>query len=196
MKITKLEYQKNDPNRVNVFVDDQFATGINADDVLKLNLFKGKEITADERNLILSSGEFGKLFNQVVNFLSFRPRSEWEVRFHFRSADSVNLEKIIQKLKEINQINDEQFTRWFIDQRNTFRPKGKQAIKYELKKKGVDEQIIAAVLSENGQSDSELARLSIAKKRFKSKEQAIRFLASRGFSWDTINGILKEDLPK
>jgi len=55
MKITKLEYQKDDPNRVNVYVDGQFAVGIGVDDVLKMQLFKDKEVTQKEVNKIPSA---------------------------------------------------------------------------------------------------------------------------------------------
>lgn len=196
MKITKLEYQKKDPNRVNVFVDEKFATGIDANDILKLDLYHGKELTSEELIKVIAAGDFGKLFNKALNFLSFRPRSEWEIRFKFRSEDKEILEKVIEKLKKIDQVNDENFTRWFVDQRTTFKPEGKRALKYELTRKGIDKKIIDKILSEVEGSESELALRAIGRKKFKSKEQQIRFLASRGFSWDTISGILGEVLPE
>lgn len=196
MKITKLEYQKKDPNRVNVFVDEKFSTGIDANDILKLDLYHGKELTPEELLKIIAAGDFGKLFNKALNFLSFRPRSEWEIRFKFRTEDAKMVDKILEKLKKINQVNDEDFARWFIDQRTTFKPEGKRALKYELTRKGVDKKVIDYVLEENQESESELARRAIGRKKFKSREQQTRFLASRGFSWDTISGILGEVLPE
>lgn len=196
MKITKLEYQKKDQNRVNVYIDDQFVAGLGQDDVLKLNLYKNKEITPEEQIKIIEDSDFGKLFNQALNFLSFRPRSEWEIRFKFRNEDQQMVDKILGKLKKINQVNDEEFARWFIDQRTTFKPEGKRALKYELTRKGIDKKVIDRVLEENQESESELARRAIGRKKFKSREQQTRFLASRGFSWDTISGILGEVLPE
>src|SRR5438876_779971 len=85
MKISKLEYQKKDPNRVNVYVDGKFIAGIGANDVIKLNLYNGKDIDEKESSKIISDSEFGKLFNACLNFLSFRPRSEYEIRqFSYR----------------------------------------------------------------------------------------------------------------
>src|SRR3989344_1419347 len=153
MKITRLEYQKKDPNRVNVYVDDKFVAGVDANDILKLDLFRGKEV--EDVNKIIEISDFGQLFNKALNFLSYRPRTEWEVRFKFRGEEQ--LDNVIKKLKKNNQINDENFTKWFIDQRTTFKPKGKRALKFELARKGIDRKITDKVLSEVIDSESELA---------------------------------------
>ena len=80
MRITKLEYQKKDPDRVNVYIDEKFAVGISANDVIKLGLYKDKEISQDELNKIIGESEFGKLFNTALNFL-----------FNARVASSLSL---------------------------------------------------------------------------------------------------------
>lgn len=179
MRITKLEYQKKDPNRVNVFVDDKFAVGLAANDIIKLGIFSGQEISQDELNKIIGESEFGKLLNKAINFLSFRPRSEWEVRRKFNNED------LIKKLKELNLINDENFTKWYVEQRNTFRPKGRRMLEMELRRKGIKTKI------ENNLSETELAKRALKKKKFLDKEKSIRFLASRGFSWETIEDVIK-----
>ncbi len=196
MKITKLEYQKKDPNRVNVFVDDKFVAGLDANDVLKLDLYRNKELASDEITKIIESSDFGKLFNKALNFLSFRPRSEWEVRFKYRTEDPETVEKIIEKLKQINQINDTNFVKWFIDQRTTFKPKGKRAFRFELAHKGVSREIVDAALQEDTSSELELAERATSKKKFKSPEQLQRFLASRGFGWETVKVILAKTFKK
>ncbi len=192
MIITKLEYQKNDPGRVSVYVDGQFAVGIGEADVLALKLFKDKEITAEELNVIIGQSEYGKLLNFALNFLSFRPRSKWETEFHLRrkTKDEDLINKVIEKLENIKQIDDENFANWFIDQRNTFRPKGEKMIELELRKKGVSPQIIKRVIKHDQPSELEKAWLIISKKKLTEREKIIRFLGTRGFSWDTINDVL------
>src|SRR5574340_819738 len=138
MKITKLAYQKKDPNRVNVYVDDKFAVGLEVNDIVKLGIFKGQEISAEELNKIISSSEFGKKFNTALNFISFRPRSEFQVRRLFQRKKVTNIESLIENLKQRGQINDQEFAKWFIDQRRTFRPKGRRAIEAELRHLGVN----------------------------------------------------------
>ncbi len=179
MKITKLEYQKKDPNRVNVYVDDKFAVGLEANDIIKLGIFTGQEISQDELNKIAGESEFGKLLNKAINFLSYRPRSEWEVRRKF------NNEELIKKLKELKLVDDEAFAKWYVEQRNTFRPKGRRMLEMELRRKGIKTKV------ENDLSETELAKRALVKKKFLDKEKAIRFLAGRGFSWETIEDVIK-----
>ncbi len=92
MKITKLEYQNKDPNRVNVYIDDNFTAGLDVNDIIRLGLFNGQEISKEQVNKIISESEFGKLFNAALNFLSFRPRSEWEIRQYLKRKVKKNLD--------------------------------------------------------------------------------------------------------
>lgn len=199
MKITRLEYQKKNPDRVNVYVDGKFAVGLNVNDVIKLGLANNQEINQEELNKIIENSNFGKAFSAVLNFLSFRPRSEFEIRQYLtrkmknnkeerKKLDEENreiVEKVIIKLREIGQINDEEFARWYVEQRQTFRPKGRRAVKYELLKKGVDKKIIDKVLPES-EDELALALRAARKRRLADPIKLQRFLAGRGFDWETI----------
>ena len=184
MHITKLEYQKKTPGRVNIYVDGKFAVGISLDDVVKLGLFKDQEISSDFLNQIISQSEFGKALNLALNFLSFRPRSEFEVRQYLKRKKAENVDKIIDRLRELGQINDEEFTKWYLDQRKTFRPKGRRALQAELYKKGIKTKLPGSF------NEKELALKAIKKYHGVSPE---RFLDARGFSWSTIEEVLKKE---
>lgn len=187
MKITKLEYQKQDPNRVNVFIDEKFIAAIDVNDVVTLGLYKNQELSRDDLNKIIGQSEFGKLFNAALNFLSYRPRSEWEVRhkLKFQTKNLKLIDNVIERLKKIGQINDEEFAKWFVDQRQTFRPKSQKMMAYELRKFGVQEKIASEV------KDTDLALRALKKFHGNTKEKAQRFLAARGFDWQTIEEVLK-----
>ena len=193
MKITKLEYQKKDPNRVSVYVDGKFAAGLDVNDLVKLGLYKDQEISTAELNKIVGESEFGKLFNSALNFLSYRPRSEWEIRhkLKFKTKDQQLIDNVIDKLKKINQINDLDFAKWYVDQRNTFKPKGRRAVDMELRRLGVKVKV------ENTLSESTLAKKALAKYHGnKDKLKIQRFLASRGFDWDVIEQTVEKTLEK
>ena len=213
MKITKLGYQKKDPNRVNVYVDEKYVAGIDINDVVKLGIYNGQEISQDELKKIIGESEFGKLFNSALNFLSYRPRSEWEIRhkLKFKTEDGQLIETVIDKLKKIGQVNDVDFAKWYIDQRQTFKPMGRRAVKYELIKKGLINKTINDTLSEQeGQiGDKELAE-RVAEKFVgrlrkidynqenipKTKNKLQRLLASRGFDWEVIDETVEKYLKK
>lgn len=190
MKITKLEYQKRDPDRVNVFIDGEFAVGLDVNSVVKLGLYKNQEIAQSELNQIIGESEFGKKLNAALNFLSFRPRSEFEIRQFFRRKKLEDVEGVIEKLKKLGQINDEEFAKWFIDQRQTFRPKGRRAIEIELRRLGIKTKI-------ETKDEAALAQKALSKYRGeKTFDKAARFLASRGFDWDTVKEVVDKTFPK
>ena len=208
-RITKLKAQRN-PNYVNIFVDGHFETSLDLVVVTKLGLKVGTDVSGPLLTKLKKESEFAKLFNRALHFLSFRPRSEKEVRDHFqrfwkRVSETPERTKIINelitKLKEKNLLNDHDFAVWWVDQRREFRQKSKRAIASELRRKGIEEEIIQEVLSET--SDVENVRL-IAEKKVKSLRQENRtkarlklgnFLGRRGFNWETIRAVVDELLP-
>lgn len=152
---------------------------------------------------------FETFLNKSFKFLSYRPRSEKEVRDYLikKQADDLVIEKVIKRLKEKNFLNDLDFTKWWIEQRTKFRPKAERVIKLELSKKGIAKNLIEEVFSDEtleNISDLDKARKLAIKKieRLKGVETAkvyektVRFLATRGFTWDTIKEVVDQLIPK
>ncbi len=189
MHITKLEYQKKNPNRVNVYVDGKFAVGIGVNDVIKLGIFNNQEITQGELTKIIEQSDFGKAFNSAINFISFRPRSEWEVRQRLKLKKYENIDEVVVKLKEIGQIDDDKFAQWWTEQRSTFRPKGGRLLNLELQRKGVKVKIKL-------ENETELAMKAIKKKLPMEKEKIYRYLVGRGFDYDTIGEVIEKVMAK
>ncbi len=147
---------------------------------------------------------FEKLLNRTYNFLSYRPRSEKEVRDYLvkKKAEQTDIQKIIIKLKEQKFLNDKEFTQWWIEQRSRVRPKALRVIKLELKQKGIANDLIEEVLNESVDLKTELEKaMELGKKkleRFKNLERQKvyeklgRFLASKGFDWDTIKKVIDQ----
>jgi len=149
-----------------------------------------------------------KFYNKALEFLSYRPRSEKEVRDKLKTkqVELHIVEKIITKLKEKKFLNDEEFARGWIESRNRFKPRSLRLIKIELKQKGIGEDIFNKLISDSGFAINDLnsAKKLVQKKieRFKSlPKQEIyqklgRFLASKGFNWDTIKKAIDGILDK
>ncbi|OGH20111.1 MAG: hypothetical protein A3D74_03455 [Candidatus Levybacteria bacterium RIFCSPHIGHO2_02_FULL_37_13] len=147
--------------------------------------------------------ELDKFYNSSLRFLSYRPRSEKEVRDKLKSkkASPEIIEKTIAKLKEKKFINDEEFAKWWIESRLMLKPRSLRLIKMELKQKGIPDETISnfKFLISN---DLEQAKKLVEKriKRFKGlPKQEIyqklgRYLASKGFDWDTIKQSIDESL--
>ncbi len=159
--------------------------------------------------------QFAKFYNKALKFLSYRPRSEKEIRDnlkgkrykkHGTSGTEINdsvIEQIINKLKEQKFLNDEEFAKWWIESRLNYKPRALRLIKIELKQKGISDDIIESLIHDSESlihNDLEMAKRLAEKKikRYKDlPKQEIyqklgRFLSSKGFSWDTIKKAIEE----
>lgn len=210
--ITRIVQQK-DINRANLYLDGKFAFGITLENLLLHNLHVNKELSLDAVNKLKEEDNNAKIINRAIEFASRRPRSEKEVVLWFKrkKVDESVQGVALHKLKNLSLLNDLEFAKWWIEQRNTFRPKPVRILKYELRSKGVANDIIEEALDDSplrqgseGQAELETARRVVAKKveRFKrmpleeGKKKLSNFLAMRGFSWDTIKQILEEYFSK
>jgi len=142
-----------------------------------------------------------EILNKVYRFLSLRPRSEKEVADFLKKRKVTPFEsgEILKVLKEQKLIDDWEFTKWWVEQRETFKPKGKIALRVELRQKGIPQQIIKETLT--CINEENLARKAIAKKmeiyRKLCPEEFFRkisqFLSYRGFSRRTVQKIIFEE---
>ena len=126
--------------------------------------------------------------NSALSLLSRRPYSQKEVFDHLiRHWPEPDVTVAIAKLKELKFIDDTAFATWYQESRLRSRPMSQKLLAFELKRKGV----ITEYRISN--TEYELAQKALAQKKNLSWKQAVRFLASRGFSWDTIETILKKE---
>jgi len=205
-RITHIKPQK-DKSRFNIYLDGKFAFGLDALVIVGENLKTGQEISLEEAQALIAANELQKYMDRVFNFLSYRPRSKKEIIDYLaRKKVGGETEKVIlQKLTRLNYIDDLAFAKWWLEQRQTFRPEGKRLLKLELKRKGISDEIIAEVLSTGPELDSEqLARQVLKKKlaRFQKlpyKEafnKALSLLLRRGFDYETVKGVIEKELKK
>lgn len=126
---------------------------------------------------------------QILKFLSYRARSEKEIRDRLTkyglTAEEIDAQ--VAKLKQWKLVDDAEFTRIYIESRSRSAPRSRRLLELELKRKGV-------TMNDNSMTmnDHELANLALEKKKsLKSRDQAIRFLHSRGFAWETIEKAIR-----
>lgn len=209
-KITDIAPQKKDPKRVNIFVDNDFAFGVSLEIRFEKKLSIGQNLTEKQIGDLVELDQIERLFNRSLRFLSFRPRSEREIRDYLlrkgklKEIDKSDAEKIqyeksidkaISKLKKLDQINDKGFALWWVDQRKKFKQSGNRLIKLELMQKGISKDVIEDVFQEvdlGSQSEYKLAEKAAEKKLSIYKKLEIgeyrikmgQYLARRGFDWE------------
>jgi len=204
MQITLIEPQKKRKDRYNIYIDGEFRFGLDEGVVARFGLYEKKEISEKEIEQIEKEEVVAKAFNAAANFLRARERSEKEIRNKLRTKEySENIiEKVLEKLKELNLVDDKRFAEMFVRDRMKLKPKGKKSLEIELKQKGIDNKIILEVLDHliNSESEKELLErvLEKAKKKYgdlsvlENKQKIVRYLISRGFSYDLINSNLEK----
>ena len=203
MIITAINPQKKHPDRFNVFIDGSFSFSAEEFFITKFKLKEDSEISSEEISVIIKEAEFAKVYNRALAFISRRPHSQAEIIQYLKRLEvgEVTISMVLAKLKDFNFLNDREFAIWLIDQRTKVSARGKRAIVSELKQKGIDADLISELFDtpESASTEIESARALLSKKerqfsRFepKMRNQKIKeFLARRGFSWDTIQAVLK-----
>lgn len=218
MKITSVEVQKKNLHRFNIFLDGKFAFGADEETIIKFRLLKGKEISSQELEEVLFEAEIGKLLAKVYNLLSFRARSEKEVRdffkiknsqYKFKKIDQISelaIDSLINRLKQKGLINDLEFAKTWVESRRRSKNKGINAIKSELFQKGIKREMIEEVFDFESSilSESQIAESALEKKinswrsldRNKLKVKAIQFLMRKGFDYDVSKEAIEKKLKK
>jgi regulatory protein len=157
MRITALEPQVNNPERINLYVDGRFLLGVNAAIVLQLGLRLEQELSPSQLELLQSEEAEQRAVDRALNYLSYRPRSREEVRRYLRRKETTPeiIETALARLDRLDFVNDRTFSGFWIESREQFSPRGARALKNELRMKGVERDIVDEMV--NDEQDEERA---------------------------------------
>jgi regulatory protein len=194
--ITALTAQKRNHQRVNVYLDGEFAFGLSR--LVAAWLQVGQTISDEKVEQLKADDGREVAYQQATRYLAYRPRSEAEVRQHLESQDlppEAILEALVRLAKN-GLLNDSQFAQTWIENRSEFRPRGRRALAYELKHLGVNPQVVERALE--GVDENELAYQAGLKQIRKYqhlewqlfRQKMYAFLARRGFSYEVSNPVV------
>lgn len=192
-QISRLLAGKKNPGRINLYIDGEFAFALSLDEVVKNGLKKGLELTYDQIQALKKADDLSWVYTKTLNYLSYRPHSEFEVRARIKKYginDEESISLIISKLIENGYLSDLSFAKWFVESRVHNRPRSNRHLTSELLAKGINISIINQVLKEVDEGDS-LEQL-IAKKHTLSHDKLLHFLQRRGFKYNTVQAKLDE----
>lgn len=192
-RITALIVQKRNPDRVNVFMDGSFSFSVSR--LVGAWLKVGQAISQQKIEEMCSADEMEKAFQSAVHFLSFRIRSENEIRLNLTKKEfsPLTIEETINKLKGAGLVNDADFARQWVETRANSKPRSRWLMEYELRQKKVPgDQIHQAF--EIIPDDATLALQAARKKMHQYshlekdafRKKITSFLMRRGFHYDVI----------
>lgn len=191
-KITALVVQRKNPNRVNVHLDGEFAFGLSR--IVAAWLRVGQELSEEKIGQLVAEDGRERAFQQAMLFLSYRARSEAEIRQNLRKHEYPEpvIEQTLERLRRDGLANDDQFAQAWVENRNTFRPRSRRMMAMELKQKGLADEAIQSAIEH---VDDEASAYEAAHKRaarFRGLEwidfrkKLSEFLARRGYSYGVI----------
>jgi regulatory protein len=191
--ITAITVQKRNPQRVNIDLDGEFAFGLSR--IVAAWLQVGRMLSDQDIAQLQAKETQEVAFQNALRFIGYRPRTSAEIMSKLTEkgfAESVILETI-ERLRANGLLDDATFARTWVENQSTFRPRGQRALAFELRRKGVTDEVIAQALEETP-GEEELAYQAgtrqahkldnLERNEFRMKLSA--FLARRGFSYGTI----------
>jgi regulatory protein len=196
-KVTALKAQKRNSQRINVYLDDEFAFGLSRFAAAWLQI--GQELSPEKIIELQDIDAQEVAYQRALNFISFRPRSEAEVCQNLKKHDTPDeiIPEVLDRLRRVGLVDDVLFARNWVENRSTFRPRGKRALVAELHQKGIsDEAITEALLELDEDNLAYQAALKQCRKyqglewqKFRQKMSA--FLARRGFSYEVAKPVIE-----
>ncbi len=164
-------------------------------------------------NLILSEDDWLKLtrevqqtqsFNRLLNWATLRPRSqaEYQAWATKKGLSQEQTQSFAARLQKLDLLDDAKFAAWWADNRQTFRPRSIQELKFEMRQKGLASQDIQEAVANI--DETELLR-SVATKYFKKlsskppkeqRQKLLAYLGRRGFSFSLARRAVEEIIGK
>jgi len=196
--ITALRFQGRNRERVNVFLDGQFAFALMATEAARLR--KGQLLTDAQIAALKARDERQLAYDQAVRYLSYRPRSRAEMERYLRRKrlDESVISETLERLTQAGYLDDEAFARFWVENRSTFRPRSRRALEYELGQKGLARQTIVEAL---GDLDDEAAAWQAIERVLprwsaldtdRLRQKIAGFLGRRGFGYEVINAVFEK----
>ncbi len=198
-KITALKVQKRNPNRVNVYLDGEFAFGLAR--VVAAWLQVGQVLTGEKIAALQAQDTREVAYQKALQLIALRPRSSVEVqqRLVRHGFDDVIIADTLARLQENRLLDDAAFARLWVENRSTFRPRGRRMLALELRQKGIAAEAIDDALDET--TDEHSLALQAAGRYARRlqdldwpsfRTRLAAFLGRRGFDYQTTAAVVRQ----
>jgi regulatory protein len=157
--ITALQADPMDPDKVHVFIDGKHALSVSLDVAAAERLTVGQPCPPERLESLHAAQQQQAAYDAALNFLSYRPRSAREVELRLRKKQYTpeQIESAVARLRKQGLINDREFSRFWISNRQNFSPRGPRLLRSELRQKGVPQDVVDEMLAEYQEEQAERA---------------------------------------
>lgn len=194
MKISKIETQKKNKNRYNVFSEGNFIFSASQEDIIRFSLNEDMEVDDEKLHEIIDFCEEAKAYDYALRLLSIKDYSEAQLKKKLKEYyySEATINRILEKMKFYGMINDERYAEKYIHDSLNIKKVGRRKIAFDLKSKGIPDSITKEMdIDEETEFENAAflaeKKLKSLKKDEKQKEKLYRYLISKGFDYDTAN---------
>ena len=188
--------------KVKVYLDGTFAFTVESEVAIVQGIHVGDILSESRIRALKQADLFQNCLDAALRFLHYRPRSELEIKRRLRSRNygTVIVEKVISRLKQQGYIDDAAFTRYWIENRFQFNPRGVRALRQELWQKGVDDATIDEALAGYDEDEAAARATEKALRRLHGLDpQILRrrlndYLRRRGFPYPIIRQLVDQSV--
>lgn len=191
-QITDIKLQKRKRDRVNVYLDNEYAFSLEM--VVAASLKRGDILSDKEIQDLEMIDSVQRAYDRTLNYLAYRPRSGAELRRYLlkRQVSPQVCERVLARLSVAGLLDDEAFARYWVENREAFRPRGRRALRQELRQKGIDDELIAEILNELNEEESAGRAAMKQAPRYDNldddmfRKKMYSFLRRRGFDYEVV----------
>lgn len=199
MKITSVTQQKKRKDRYNVFIDGEFAFGIDGVDLLYYKLKEGTELSKERYDEITEQLVFINARETAMRYIDYKRRTEKEVRAKLNGEYSADIvERVLELLKRYKIVDDAEYARLYIKDCLNLKGWGKKRILTELYARGIPRELAEPHFSGTEDVLSEKAE-KLLERRIKGNIQDQKeykkhmdFLLRRGFDYTAAKNALEK----
>lgn len=197
MVITSIKKSKK--GNILIYADNNYLTSVLPEVFLKSGLKVGSYIDEEILEKLNEEINLNKAKEKALRLLSFRAHSKKELKNKIQnSLGEKYAEKATEKMENLGLINDNEFAFTYAKELFLKKLYAVKRVKYELAKKGIENNIIEQVINELDIDEEENIKKIFLKKHINanmlSNEKELRRLVAYcqrlGYSWNTVNSAI------
>ena len=203
-EVTEIRRVKGSRDRLDVILDTDEKIRARSEVIARLGMRTGQVLDQPELNRLRQEAELAEAKEASLRLLSDRARTTADLRRRLQSRrfSSQAIDATIRMLEEQGLLDDVAYAETFVRERLATRPMGTERMAWELRQRGVDEEVVRQVVNTHLDPATESqAALKAARQRLERlrnlDEDAARhkvraFLARRGFDEDVIEDVVNQ----
>ena len=181
-----------------LYLDGEYVMNLDTRTLIENRFDVGKDIDDEDLHEIIRLSNERRAKEKALWLISYRDHSKKELTDKIkRTCDEESADKAVERMEELGLVNDESYALHYAQKLIFTKHMSKNAVVYELARKGIDKELAAEILDEIEVDSSEQIRIIIDKKYKnisdeKIRRRAVAALQRLGYRWDEIKGVIEE----